>query len=255
MHDNNDMDSKDSHAESTEDTGEGIGANMEESHTTEAEAEEKTNIQTDTSAKTKGSDTELHHQALDLIGTVLGDDYKGDKKKFFEDHPKLAEKANKSVRYKESYRKLTASAETDEEEDTADEEELLNRVSEKVYNKVTVKTMTESRKAQTNEYAVKEGINKDDVDNLYKAAEAINKATGTPFAKCLEGAKQALRGSLKPKSAVKMPSGEGMAKEGADKEAEISRLMSSHGVSRKQAETYIKNNGGYDGSLGTWVKN
>lgn len=248
MPDNNDMDDKAADA-----AVEDIGANMEESHTTEDKTEEKANIQTDTDVnKNKGTDKELHHQALDLIGTVLSDDYKGDKKKFFEDHPKLAEKANKSVRYKQAYRNLTDKGQEDDD-DTIDEEELAERFSEKVYTKVTSKAQAEERKTQTKEFAVKEGINKDDIDALNKAAEALQKATGEPFAKCLEGAKQTLKGSLKPKSPLNMPSGEGMNKEGDNNESKITALMEKHGVSRKQAETYVKNSKGYDGSLDKWV--
>ena len=251
MPDNNDMDDKD---HQIDDTAEDIGANNEESHATSEE--EKTTIQPDTSVKNKGTDTELHHQALDLIGTVLGDDYKGDKRKFFAEHPKLAEKANKSVKYKQSYRELVADdKDKEEDDDVIDEDSLVNKLSDKVYTSVTSKTQAEQRKVQTKDFAVKEGINKDDIEALNKAAEALHKATGEPYAKCLEGAKQTLKGSLKPKSPLKMPSGDGMSKEGEDKEAEITRLMERHGVSRKQAETYVKKSGGYDGSLGQWVQN
>lgn len=230
----------------TEETGEAIGANNEESP-----AEAETNIQPD--GNSKAIEQELHRQALDLIGTVLSDDYKGDKKAFFVSHPELAEKANKSKKYKEEYRTLTASpkVEEPEEEEAVIDEEVL---AERVYTKVTEKTTAEQRKAEAVAYAVKEGINKDDIATLLKGAEAIAKATGVSFAQSLEGAKLALKGSLKPKVPTKMPSGEGLSEEGANtKESEIERIMKVHGVDRKLAEKHVASKPNYDGGLGKWA--
>jgi hypothetical protein len=241
----NDMDSK---APDEGQAGEGVGANIEESHTTD---EEKANIPPDTH-KSKGTETELHHNALDLIGTVLSDEYKGDKRKFFAEHPNLAEKANKSGKYKEAYRGLIASSDKkqeDEEDDTIDEDTL----AERIYQKTAEKTLSEQRKTLTNEFAVKEGINRDEIETLHKAAEALHKASGQPFARCLEGVKITFKETLKAKTPVKIPSGDGISKEGDDNKAEIIRLAEKHGVSEKQAERFLKNSKGYDGSLDKWV--
>jgi len=232
-----------------EETGDTLGATNNESHSTEKS--EAANSQPDDVSKSEDTtgkaEKELHHQALDLIGTVLSEDYKGDRKQFFEDHPKLAEKADRSKKYKDDYRKLTSKPEV-QEDDVIDEETLTDRV----YSKVTEKTLLSSRKEQAEAFAVKEGLNKDDFESFHKAAEAMHKATGLNYAQCLDGAKTALKGKSSVKEPLKMPSGAGLAKED-NKEAEVQKIMKEHGVDKKVAEKFMKTRSTYNGELDKWT--
>lgn len=237
-------------------TGDTIGATTAESHTTEAKAEEKTNSQPDDVSKkdnTGKTEKALHYQALDLIGTVLDEDYKGDRKEFFTKHPELAAIADKSKRYKDDYRKLNASegvnTKNADDDDVIDEETL----AERVYAKVTDKTLTVERKSLTEKYAEREGINKDDFETFHKAAESMHKSTGLDFAKCLDGAKAALKGTSS-KEPMKIPSGSGMVKDGVSKEVEVEKMIKEHGVDKKTAEKYLSSKTkAYNGELNTWT--
>lgn len=237
---------KDGKMQETEDT---IGATTNESHATEES--EKANSQPDDvllKDTTGKAEKELHHNALDLIGTVLADDYKGDKKQFFESHPDLAAKADKSKKYKDEYRKLIVSDKSLKVDDDVIDEETL---AERVYTKVTEKSLSSQHKEQAKKYAVKEGLNMDEFDSFSSAADAMHKATGIDYAQCLEGAKTALKGRLS-KEPLKMPSGSGIAKED-NKEAEVQKIMKEHGVDKKTAEKFMNSRGSYNGELDKWT--
>jgi len=240
-------------------TGDTIGATKTESHTTEAKPTEKTNSQPDDVSKgepqkdtTGKTEKALHYQALDLIGTVMSDDYKGDRQEFFQKHPELAAIADKSKRYKDDYRQLVKSegvnTKNADDEDVIDEDTL----AEMVYAKVTDKTLSVERKSQSEKYAEREGINKDDFETFHKAAESMHKSTGLDYAKCLDGAKAALKGSS-VKAPAKMPSGSGMSKENTGHEGEVNRLMKEYGVDKKTAEKYASSKTNYSGESDKWV--
>lgn len=182
----------------------------------------------------------LHLQALDLIGSVLDENYKGDPKKFFDENPELAAKANKSKKYKEQFRSLMDSEDSYQEVDEKpmtqpkaksksnieSEEDIIEKAALKVYNM----NLNAERLRQSEEFAQKEGLNIDDLDTLHSSAKALFDANNgeISFSRCLRAAKLTLATEGKEPS-VKIPSSSGSTKESQPK------------------------NDGYDGTVGQWV--
>lgn len=196
---------------------------------------------------------QLHHQALDLVGNVLEWTDKEKARKYLADHPELASIANKSKKYKETYRSLNespseevqektevAKTQTQNETETViDEDELTSRLMANA----TEHGLKAERKSQAQLFAGKNGINIDDLDKLFDSAEALRKSSDLSFSKCLEGAKTALQGSLN-KQTITSPKGDTVDKAGektADKETEVKRIMKEHNVERRQAEAFLNN--------------
>ena len=143
----------------------------------------------------------LHLQALDLIGSVLDENYTGDRNKFFQENPELADKANKSKKYKELYRSLSEDEESYEEPVVekkskkaqpfaSSEDDIVQKAALKVYKM----NLDSERMSQTESFAEKEGMNIDDVDSLHASAKALYEANSgdIAFSKCLRAAKSAL---------------------------------------------------------------
>lgn len=239
----------------------------QEAKTDESQTQEEANNQTDKSEEKdesdkgmSGEEMRLHHQALDLISNVLDMENKEKAKQFFAEHPELAEKANKSKKYKDSYRELIESkaevkVESEETEkvtkentdDTIDEDELTNRIMAKA----TEKGLIAERKSKAEKFAIANGINIDNLDVLYESAEAMRKASSLSFEKCLIGAKTALEGS-DSKSVDFDTSKKGVHVEKSDKESEIKRIMKEHNVDRRTAEKYFDRKDDTDINEGGW---
>ena len=252
----------------------------EKQTTTEAQNNQQTKPDTDGqgSQKTTGQEDQgagdqtpapvkqgkIQHEAVNLVGAYLdGDTEKA--KQFFAEHPEIALIANSSKKYKDQYRELIGAKkevqiqektetsteeqkpeekkETEkpkEEEETIDEDELTDRV----YAKGVEKGLVAERKVAAEAFAVKNGINADNVDALHEAAEAMHKANSNlPHSKCLEGAKVTIEGSLSKDSTVNMPAATGGQEEGKpsqNKEAEIQRIMKEHNCDKEKATQFVE---------------
>jgi len=233
-------------ATKTESTSEGVAPATTEEATKSPEGQSpESKSQEPGKQDMSGEELKLHHQALGLIGSVLEMENKAKAKQFFAEHPELADKANHSKKHKEVYRDLieeekevtpAAAQESTKDEKTIDATDLKNSITADVVQS----GMVAERTARAETYAAKHGVNADDFDTLHKAAEALYKnSPNIPYEQCLDGASVTLKGTGKETSkSVNPPTGEVTSQKAGDsfdKETEIKRLISEHGVERRVA--------------------
>jgi len=190
---------------------------------------------------------ESAHLALETVGLVMGSKYTDvERSEFFLEHPELANIANRSKKYKDSYRdlikrrtdgKLEATQVVEKKEIKEpvvkkDENEFIDITEDELVERAVTKMKEEnvliSRKKSTRDFAVSQGLNETEFQTLNNVTEAIYKSDpNIEHNIALKSAMVTIGKDIKS-TPIKMPTSEtsfDTPKPVANPEVEINRIM------------------------------
>lgn len=202
-----------------------------------------------------------HLTALSHIETLFSDKYTDEERlEFFNEHKELADIANKSKKFKDTYRGLYKQKKEEKVNDNEEEEEekeikklrdveLSNILLEKLTNKVLAeqseKQLINERKTECYNFAVRNGLNEREFNRIYNLSSALYKADDNiTYEDALVSSMKAIGKNVSSES-FNLPQSSFYTKSSKesviDKDTEITRLQRTHFISKENAERVFDN--------------